>query len=397
MDLDIHNYKKRLESTIRRIDENNHISKLNKKTIHRFKDYCLCNNISYGKIDAYLCHLKNFALMMNKPFEKAKKEDIMKIMARLKEMDNYTEQSKVSFRIMVRKLYKMIRGVEGKGEYPPEVSWISTGLGKNYKKLPEELLNDEEIKLIIQNCDNVRDKAFISVLAESGCRISEIGTMQLKHISFEEYGARLIVTGKTGARRILVIFSSPYLQQWINNHPTNTNTESYLWIKSDGKPLSYARLAAILKHSAKKAGIKKRVYCHLLRHSRATKLAKVMSGSTMNAYLGWAQGSKMSGVYIHMSGKDADDVILKANGIEIKENNSKPVMQPSKCSRCNTINEATNKFCKICGLPLNKEEAEKIIQRDLNLSEADNFMNKLFQDQEYQEFVKKKMKELQMA
>jgi hypothetical protein len=33
----------------------------------------------------------------------------------------------------------------------------------------------------------------------------------------------------------------------------------------------------------------------------------------MNHYFGWVHGSNMPGVYIHLSGRDIDDAVLKAN------------------------------------------------------------------------------------
>ena len=35
----------------------------------------------------------------------------------------------------------------------------------------------------------------------------------------------------------------------------------------------------------------------------------------MNTYFGWIQGSAMSSVYVHLSGRDVDYAILKANGV----------------------------------------------------------------------------------
>ncbi len=78
------------------------------------------------------------------------------------------------------------------------------------------MLTEDEILRIIRKCNNLRNKALLSALAEFGCRISEIGTMQIKHVSFEQYGTRLTVKGKTGMRKILVINCTPYLQEWIN-------------------------------------------------------------------------------------------------------------------------------------------------------------------------------------
>ncbi|MDD5191517.1 MAG: tyrosine-type recombinase/integrase [Candidatus Nanoarchaeia archaeon] len=391
--MDIHNYKRRLERTTERIKESKDISERNREILLKFKDYCLYNNISLGKIDSYLFYTIKFVFMLKKLIEEATKEDIQRVIAQLNQTD-YSEETKVCFKIAIRKLYKMIRGVEEKGEYPPEVKWISTSLAKNHKKLPEELLTQDEIEQIIRSADNLRDKTLLSTLAESGARISEIGTMSIKQVSFEEYGARLTISGKTGTRKILVISSTPYLQEWINRHPLNNNPDANLWYNSSQKNhyLSYARIVAILKEAAKRAGIKKRVYCHLLRHSQATHMASIMTEGQMKPYFGWTQGSKMASVYVHMSGKDVDEAIYRANGVKVEAKEIKNILAPIKCERCNAINEVTNKFCKICGLPLDKKEAESIILRDIKLNEADEFMNRLFKDPEFQELVKRKIK-----
>lgn len=388
---DIHNYRRRFARTLERIKKAKDILPKNKQIILKFKDYCLSDGIGMAKIERYLTDLMKYSRMLKKSFPDASKEDIRAVVAKLEQTDLAAETKK-GFKIMLRKLYRFIEGIDEKGVYPERVKWISIAIPNNHRKLPEELLTEEEILRIIRNCKTLRDKALISTLAESGCRVSEIGTMRIKHVSFEEYGARLTVDGKTGMRKILVINCLPYLQEWINHHPDNTNPEAYLWITNNGNFLGYTRIAAILKTAARKAGIKKRVYPHLLRHSRATIYASKMSEAAMKQYFGWTQGSKMAAVYIHMSGKDTDNAILQANGIKVNKEKAQPIMKPKKCLKCHTINEATNKFCKICGFPLDKEEAEKLIRQDTERSQADEIMNKLIKDPEILELIKKKLK-----
>ena len=388
--LDIHNYKRQFERQLKLIDENEDISKENKQTIIQFKNYLLSEGIGFAKIGRYLLDLKKYALILKKSFSDATEADTRKVIGELNQT-NLSEETKKTFKIMLRKLYRFIRGITKNGQYPPEVEWISIAIPNNHKKLPEELLTEEEILRIVQKCGTLRDKALIAVLSESGCRIGEIGSMKIKHVSFEKYGARITVGGKTGMRKILVINSAPYLQEWINQHPTNENPSSYLWCGNNTEAISYARICCILKTAVKKAGIKKRVYPHLFRHSRATLLANKMSDSGLKNYLGWTQSSKMAGIYIHMSGKDTDEAILEMSGIEIKKEKVESSIKPKKCLKCKTVNEATNKFCKICGFPLEKEEAEKILKMDTERSQADEIMNKLIKDPEILELVKKKL------
>jgi len=390
MEGDIHNYKRRYECTLKRINSLEIIPE-NKKLILSFKDYLLSEGIGICKIERYLYDLIRYSQMLKKPFKKASEKDLRAVIGGIETKTEWAEQTKRTFKIMLRKFHTFIRGIKEKGVYADEVKWISLRISNNHRKLPEELLTENEIEEIIRNASNTRDKALLSCLAESGCRISEIGNLKIKHVSFEEYGTRLTVGGKTGMRKILVISSTPYIQQWLNNHPKNDNPESYIWIASNGEQLTYTRMTAILKTASKNAGIKKRVYPHLLRHTRATRYATEMPEASMKQYFGWTQSSNMPGVYIHLSGKDTDESILRINGIDVQKEKSKPRLEPKKCLKCNTINEATNICCKICGMPLSKEEAQRILKADIERSQADEIMNKLVKDPEILELIKKKL------
>jgi len=388
--MDIHNYKRQYERQIELLKEDKDILQENKDFSLKFVDYLISETIGVAKIGRYLLDLRKYSKILNKPFDKANKDDIRHVIAQI-EQTTLAPESKKCFKVMLRKLYKFIRGIDEKGVYPEEVKWISISIPKNQRKLPEELLTDEEIESIIRNCKTLRDKAFVSTLAESGCRISEIGTMKIKHVSFEEYGVRITVNGKTGMRKILIIQSAPYLQQWINEHPKNDNFENFLWYNPQGECLSYSALSKIIRLAAEKAGIKKRIYPHLFRHSRATGLASKMSEASMKQYMGWGQDSKMCGVYIHMSGEIMDNAILKMNGIEINEEKKESKLKEKICPKCKTKNGVTNVFCYHCGMILNQEYAEEKIKEDTNRQMADSIMNNLMQDPEVLELFKRKL------
>jgi len=81
---------------------------------------------------------------------------------------------------------------------------------------------------MIDKAYHIRDKALISVLYESRCRISDLLTRRIKHIVFDEYGAILMIDRKTGMRRIRLIQSVPLLANWIENHPQRDNPNSFL-------------------------------------------------------------------------------------------------------------------------------------------------------------------------
>jgi RNA polymerase subunit RPABC4/transcription elongation factor Spt4 len=177
----------------------------------------------------------------------------------------------------------------------------------------------------------------------------------------------------------------------LNLHPNNDDSNAYLWYNPQGEFLCYNRITAILKRAAKKAGIKKRIHPHLLRHSRATQLAGIMSEAALKQYLGWTQGSKMAAVYVHMSGKDTDAAILQANGIEVEKTPKKQLTQSLNCQRCGTVNEMTNRFCKTCSMPLSEEEAQMTITNDTKQMQVAELMGTLLKDPEVLQLLAKKL------
>jgi integrase/recombinase XerD len=231
------------------------------------------------------------------------------------------------------------------------------------RKLPEDMLTPEDIELLINYAQNLRDKAYIAVLYESGAREGELEELLLKHVVFDENGAVITLPkGKTGARRIRIVFAAGYLRNWIDNHPLKNDRDSWLWASGWDQTthVNYKTLWSALRRSAKNSGVKKRVNPHSFRHARATHLAKDLTEQQLKAYLGWTAGSSMAAVYVHLSGKDLDQAILKLNGLateEMKEDNTLKII---KCPRCKEIQDKKASFCFKCGMPLNETSSMKI-------------------------------------
>lgn len=49
---------------------------------------------------------------------------------------------------------------------------------------------------MLSTCNNIRDITVISTLYDSGYRVSEMLTIKVKDIGFDEFGMRLTVRGK---------------------------------------------------------------------------------------------------------------------------------------------------------------------------------------------------------
>jgi len=305
-----------------------------------------------------------------KELDKLNKNDIASLLKRIEEQ-GFSPWTIHMYRVVLRKFFKWL----GKKEV---ADWFKTSIKANETKLPEDLLSEEEVKQMIEKCDTLRDKALIACLYESAARPSELLTMQILDVAFDEYGALIVLHGKTGARKLRLVIASPYLANWIENHPLKENREAPLWILTGNvgkyQPMTYPALAKVIRKVSKLAGIKKKVSPYLFRHSRLTHLAKIITEQELKVFAGWVQSSKMAGTYVHLSARDTDEAILgKVYGIsKEKEDRKETKLKPIVCSRCKTVNEATNKFCKACGMPLTLEaamEAEKereVIDKWLN-------------------------------
>jgi integrase/recombinase XerD len=391
MDHDIHNYERRIAGETRLIKESTSIPETNKKAIFRFKDDSLAEGITKGRIARYLWDLKTLSQWLDMEFEKATKKDIKSLLGKL-ETSKYSYSTKRDLKITLRKFYKWLRGTE---TIPEEVSWFKTNLKSNNRKLPEEVLTQEEVAKMIRVAGNTRDRAFISTFYESGCRIGEILTLKLKHVVPANPGIQLTVDGKTGARRIRIIASAVYLNQWINIHPYNENPEAYLWVSRNGEIIGYRTVTQLLAKLKQKAGIKKRIYPHIFRHSRATHLANHLTEAQMKQYFGWIQASKMASVYVHLSGRDVDDAILKCYGIVKQDQQMQnDPLKPKTCDRCHKINPATNEYCDRCGMPLTKKAVMELMQRDLAIRTADNLLDQLIGDPEFRQMFGEKINAL---
>lgn len=394
MEQDVHNYRKRLEGCLRILHERKDISLQNKKDIVEFKDECFAQGLSFGRVARYMFDLKTLATWLGKDFRKATEADLKKLVVNLEQM-HYKPSTKRDFKVTLRKFFRFLNK---SNDVPPKLRWLKIENKINNRKLPEELLTEDEVRRLINAADNSRDKALVAALYESGCRIGEILFLKIKHVTFDDYGGFLMVNGKTGSRRVRIISSIPYLTSWLNEHPQKEDQEAPLWVKRRSNELiamTYGATSNVLLKLRSKAKVSKPVNPHNFRHSRATYLANHLTEAQMKEYLGWVQASEMASIYVHLSGRDIDNAILKTYGLQA-ENNGKQesILKPAVCQRCSESNPSTNKYCQRCGFPLNEKERLKLIESNLKRAEVDKVMDELIKDDEFRIILQDKIKSL---
>jgi integrase/recombinase XerD len=325
----------------------------NFETMLSFLRYRMNEGLAPNTISNDIKALSELSKAIDKPIKDLTTDDIYEIFSLFNSKAKGTAEL---YKIKLRIFFKFI----GRSDL---VQLCVVKQSQSDRKLPEDLLTREDIELLIDSTRNLRDKAYFVVLYESGARKGELEELQLKHVVFDENGAVITLPkGKTGARRIRLVYSAGYLRNWIDNHPLKGDKNSWLWASSwnENVHINYMTLWGSLRLAAKRAGIDKRVNPHSFRHARATHLARDLTEQQLKAYLGWTAGSNMAGIYVHLSGKDLDKAILKLNGIATEEEPEDKALKTIKCPRCKEIQDKKASFCFKCGLPRNETSSTKI-------------------------------------
>lgn len=333
--------------------------------ILEFKNFLEAQGLSGLRVYKYLYTLRRFHNMLGKHFQDADRKDLERVIAEI-EKSNMAAWTKQSYKVIVKRFYKWLYGEE---QYPPEVSWIKPRIGKHQEKDPDQLITRSELYKLIEAAGNIRNKALIIFLYESGARIGEVAGVRIKDLVFKSTHTLVKLQGKTGVRVIPLVESVPYLLDWLKDHPQRDNPEAPLWVNLGPTnyhgEISYRNYDKIIKQAARKAKIKKRIHLHLFRSSRATELATKLTEYQLCLYFGWTVGSRVVREYVRRSGRDLNNTILNLYGIEEKQAEEK-IEEIHKCPRCGSINRREALYCYQCSSALDVQtalQAEQTVQK----------------------------------
>jgi site-specific recombinase XerD len=327
----------------------------NKQQAEKFVWFLQAKGLSATTIRRHVYCLKKFLEVIGsgKNVSEASREDLEKAMAEIRSM-SLKPETKRKIIITVKLFYKHALG-EGM-YYPKQVGWIKAPRSTGKKVIPEDLLTESEVLRMLKASKNVRDKAIIALLYDAGIRVGELLSMRLKDVDLEGEPKHIVVNGKTGMRKIPILSSVPYLVQYMTT-VQDLEPNDQLWISigtwvNKRQPIDSAGIRRMLQLTGKAAGMKKRIYPHLFRHSRASYYANRMTEQQLKAFFGWTADSGMASTYVHLSGRDIDNAVLMANGRQAREVLPESKLKAVACPRCREENTVESSFCRRCGSPM---------------------------------------------
>ncbi len=140
---------------------------------------------------------------------------------------------------------------------------------KREKKLPS-VLTKQEVKKLLNIIENKKTKLMIAMLYACGFRVSELINLKIEDLDFEEKTG-YVRQGKGKKDRIFNISSFLFKPLKKQIEQQEQNNHEFLFTGPKGK-LTDRNIQKLLKKAAEKAGIKKNIHPHTLRHSFATHL-----------------------------------------------------------------------------------------------------------------------------
>jgi site-specific recombinase XerD len=180
-----------------------------------------------------------------------------------------------------------------------------------------DVLSPAEVEGMISAATSVRDRALIQLLWETGCRLSE--ALALTHDDLIDEGRqgrfvrvrhRARAGGAKGdsARQVPIRPALYTALRRLGRRPDTLTDRIFVTDRrraGEHVPLSSRQAEQALKVAAARAGIQKRVYPHLLRHSMATNwMRKRQDPVTLQRILGHSDLTMIARTYTHPANVD---------------------------------------------------------------------------------------------
>lgn len=264
-----------------------------RKVLHEYVAYLRGQRLSESSVRTYY----NFVLKLvdfigEKPFAELTSRDVELFVEQRIAAENYaisTHRQCISAVKHFFELYKCA-DIETKDIFRPQKS----------RFLPTVLSKEEVIKLL-QVTRNLKHRAILAMLYSAGLRIGEL--LELKLSQIDVLRRQIVIKNSKGRKDRVVVLAESMLPL-LNNYLSTYFPHIYFAEGQGGGPYSAQSVRAFLQESCRRAGIKKKVTPHTLRHSYATHmLENGIDIRYIQELLGHSK-PETTMIYTHVSRKD---------------------------------------------------------------------------------------------
>lgn len=197
------------------------------------------------------------------------------------------------------------------GKQPLKFKYIE--YPKSDKKLPI-VLSVQEIQKMFDMCENLKHKVILGLLYSCGLRVSELINLKWSNIDRSRMIINIIAAkGKKDRQVTLAVPLVPLLEKYFKEY----KSKEYVLNGQNSLQYSDRSVGEVMKKLAEKAGIKKRVYTHLMRHCSFTHLLESGTDISIIQKLAGHSSPKTTQIYTHISHNLISNINTPLNSINL--------------------------------------------------------------------------------
>ncbi len=219
-------------------------------------------------------------------------QDYLQSLYRDKKSDSYINQMLNAIKFY----YEVVEGMPNR--------FYSIDRPRKKTNLPK-VISLEEVQSIIKNTNNIKHKCIVSLIYSAGLRRQELLDLKLEDIESKRMVIR--INNAKGFKDRYSILSQMVLND-LRKYFKKWKPKKYLFEGPHGEKYSGESVAKIIKNAALKAGIRKKITPHMLRHSFATHLLENgVDLRYIQSLLGHAS-TKTTEIYTHVATHNIKDI-----------------------------------------------------------------------------------------
>lgn len=259
----------------------------------KFRDFLVARRYSKSTVGTYTSLVSQFLLFLEGRLPEA---------ATNADAEAFLEMLVLKRRISISTHRQAISALKQWAAFLPDCQLQPEGLVRPRKsRLLPRVLSTAEVLLLLQHTRNLKHRAILALMYGCGLRIGELLALRLDALDLHR--RQLFIHNAKGRKDRSVVLAERLLPL-LDNYLATYRPQAYFAEGSPGQPYSATSIRVFLRRSAKRAGIRKRITPHTLRHSFATHLLEQgVDIRYIQELLGHAR-PETTMVYTHVSRQD---------------------------------------------------------------------------------------------
>ena len=355
------------------------------------------SGMSPGTLKDYLSKLRLLSENSEESLLSMSSFDIEELIDVLRDKKGWTDGTTRNYQKAIKSFLRHYDKADG----AEDIEYAQDDSGGKVSK--EDIVTKPEYQELIQSTERDRDKAIISILYDTGMRISAVCSLQVKHFEYYQedgYGDLYVNDEAVGLKnlneeleKLPVTISVAHINNYLNGEHPRPNDEKAPLIhkiereydetdEEDDGSVSPSQYRKRLKRLAKEAGIEPhKVKPHNWRHSAISRWAmQDYSRRIIRKRAGWSEGTDQFKRYEHLAEEDLHTQFLKNEGIDVEEETNEEItFALENCPQCNASVEESYNHCPQCGLQLDDSPPEWL-QRFLEDADEDDPLAKEWEE-----------------